>query len=768
MTAIYQPLYIKGFEAGLVQNREEFILPNDAYPILENALIYREAIKRRQGLSTLGRLRRSFLNASIGNSAASPWTFNLFAVLTPPISNIKEPNAEIEVGSLIIDVGGSILIDQGNGTLQTSPVSGISGTVNYVTGDIVITGAGAGLASTATFNYFPGLPVMGLRTRELTTITNEQMVAFDTRYAYRFASNGFIELASSTPTTWSGDDSDFFWSTNYWVDASNNKLFWVTNFSGPNGDPIRYYNGVTWTDFTPQIDSAGNFLQQSLAILPFRGRLVTFNTWEGMTLLTSTSFQQRIRWAAIGNPLTTNAWRDDITGQGGFLDIPTSEAITAVGFVRDNLVIYTDRSTWQLRYTGRSIAPFQIEKINSELGAASLFSAIQFDKSLVGIGDKGIVECDSYQSVKIDIKIPDLVFQFEQINLGPLRVHGIRDQQQRLAYWIYPYNPALDSGQYYPNRRLVYNYENGSWAIFTDTLTALGTYQAQNSLRWEDCNFPWTEANFPWLSRPALFPSLVGGNQQGFVMYLGSNMTPKVSNDPTLSITDIQGNDPDPTVITSPLHNLVTGQIISITDIPLGTPFDNLNNGIFYVDTGDLNQADTLNKFKLFIYNPKNGEFTLPQTDDVPLTPYVGGGRISVRDNFDIVSKKFNFLDQGQNIQIGFFDILTSATDEGAFSVNIYVDYNDNSPVNILPENNMGNAEPDPFFNQIIPTSQQPFTGLSGTKYFQRVYCTARGAFLTLEYTLNNLQMIGVEQESNVQIDTQTLWVRPAGRLQSF
>ena len=51
----YQPLYIKGMETGLVQERQEFILPNDAYPILENAYLFREQIRRKQGYELLGR-----------------------------------------------------------------------------------------------------------------------------------------------------------------------------------------------------------------------------------------------------------------------------------------------------------------------------------------------------------------------------------------------------------------------------------------------------------------------------------------------------------------------------------------------------------------------------------------------------------------------------------------------------------------------------------------------------------------------------------------
>jgi hypothetical protein len=753
LMAGYQPLYIKGMQTGLVQSRQNFIIPDDAYPILENAFVWRERIKRKQGYQLLGRLRRVLLGQSLGNSGASPWTFNIYSTLIPPIAG--EMNAEIEPGTVFIAIPPVTFTDQGDGNLIGS-VPGNSGTVNYSTGLVtLITTMPAGNPSLISFNYFPGLPVMGLRSRELNNINNEQLVAFDQKYAYIF-NNGWQEFIPGT--TWTGNDSDFFWSTNYWVNASDNRLFWVTNFSGTLGDPIRYTDGTTWTDFSPDLDGViapnTNRLQQCLCILPFRGRLVVFNTLEGKTLATSVSFPQRIRWAAIGNPLTATAWRDDIRGQGGFLDIPTSESIISVGFVRDNLVVYCERSTWQLRYTGRSISPFQIEKVNSELGAESTFSAVQFDTSLVGIGDKGIVECDSFKSDRIDIKIPDLVFEFNNDNNGTKRIHGIRDFAQRLAYWTYPYKPLQSQTvpNKFPDRRLVYNYENDSWAIFTDSLTTLGTYQPQVSRTWANTPYSWSTQNYPWIDRPSLFPSIVGGNQQGFVEYLDSQVT----NDVSLSIKNITGNTTTPTVITSPNHNLQTDNVIKITNIPTGTSFaSSLNNQIFGVVRVD---ADN---FQLWKYNSTTQQFSTPQLDLPGI--YIGGGKIAIRDNFSIFSKKFNFLDDGQNIQLGYIDILLDNTEEGAISLNVYVDYDDNTPTNILPENDVdGMNVPDTFFNSVVPTNTTVYRGSS--KNWQRVVCPTRGAFITVEWTLSNAQMIGIEQESNVQIDSQILWMRAAGR----
>lgn len=767
----YSPLKITGMQTGLVQNREEFILPDDAYPVLENAYVWRERIIRKQGTELLGRLRRVLDGSSLGTYSTIVGT-NTLNIFTRLGINVTEPNAEIELGNLSnITISFGAPISQvltnttGTSVLTIDDLSGPiqSATINYATGVVTITAnAIAGPAAVGFLGaYYPGLPVMGLRLRELTSISNEQTIAFDQKYAYNFA-GGWEEFIPGT--TWTGNDSDFFWTTNYWVGIGNLKIFWVTNFSGQTGDPIRYTNGTAWIDFAPIINAASDVLAQCLALLPFRGRMVAFNTYEGAALSTSVRFTNRIRWAAIGTPFTVTssvvsavnatAWRDDIRGQGGFLDIPTSEDIISVGFVRDNLVIYCERSTWQLRYTGRSIAPFQIEKVNSELGAESTFSAIQFDTSLVGIGDKGVVECDSFKSQRIDIKIPDLVFYFQNDNNGTKRVHGVRDFQKRLAYWTYPYQPGDGFSNTYPNRRLVYNYENDSWAIFTDSFTTLGTYQAQISRRWVDSTFSWASAVFPWIDRPALFPSILGGNQQGFVMYLDELET----NEESLFIQGITGNTSTPTVVRSPNHNLQRGQIIQISGILAGSSFANLNGGNFYVIPLDINT------FQLWVYNPIDEQFDLPQQD--PTGTYFGGGVIAIKDNFRVVSKKFNFIDEGQTIQMGFIDILMNATTSGAITLKVYVDYNESEPVNLFPENTIPSPilqQPDTCFNQTVLTSKES-TSQSGTKYWHRVYCPTRGAFLTLEWTLSNAQMVGIEQQSDVQIDAQILWLRRAGR----
>ncbi len=200
--------------------------------------------------------------------------------------------------------------------------------------------------------------------------------------------------------------------------------------------------------------------------------------------------------------------------------------------------------------------------------------------------------------------------------------------------------------------------------------------------------------------------------------------------------------------------------MIKITDLASTDPFfAKLNDKIFGVVVDPANAP--ADKFQLWIYNTQSQDFTTPETD--PPATYIGGAQIEIRDGFSIVSKKFNFLEQGENIQMGYIDVLMDTTEQGAISLNVYLDYNDSSPINILPENiNPTTSQPDSFFNTIVPTSQQ--SGISSIKNFQRVFCTVRGNFITLEWTLSNAQLVGIEQESDVQIDNQILWIRPAGK----
>lgn len=757
----YSPIKILGPETGLVTDKEKFLIPNDGYVELENMYLRHGVLKRKLIPSLLARLRRAIVAQAEANTDASPDdTYDIADILS--LVRGTEPNAELIPGTVIltIDAAGTPITLTDNelgGWVKTGAgpydINTATSTINYSTGVIHIewTTIPDNKTVSSDYAYHPALPVMGLNQRELDSINNEQTIAFDQKYAYRINAGIWQELPSSTPTTWSGSDSNFFWSTNWFNDTTiNEKIFWVTNFSGSTGDPIRYYNSVTWNDLykttapvRAKLDTTANFLFSSRILIPFRGRLVALNTIEGDPTGTLNPFTNRIRYSQIGNPFQEESWRDDIIGKGGFLDIPTTEDIISAGFVRDNLVIYCERSTWQLRYTGQSIAPFQIEKVNTELGATSSFASVSFDTELVTIGGRGIITCDSFKAARIDDKIESFVFfNINNDTSGPQRVQGIRDFAEKLAYWTYP---NADTNARFPDRRLVLNYEEHSWAILKDSYTTLGYFYSTSDRTWASMvGTTWDQANWPWGSIQSQFPTVVGGNQQGFVM----NLTDPVGVNQSLAISAINGAV-TPIQLTIVNHNLQDNELIKVSGIPAGTAFaTTLNNVVFGVEVVD---ANTLQLFK---YNSLVDLFN----DPIPAEAgtFVGYGRATPVDNIRAVSKKFNMIENGQKIQLGYVDVLTTKTSDGEITFRVYADYADADPTN---------SGADAFFNSAMSTAESFDDIPTQSKTWHRVYCPVRANMIQTEWTMSNSQLNSAAQKSAIEIDAQILWVRNAGRL---
>jgi len=616
----YVPTTITYQKSGLVKDRDDFVLSDDAYSELENIFQWRGRLRRRPGYELLGRLRRDLSSYALANVSGNP--YNVADVLTA--FRTDEPNAALVSGSvnLTFDTGNpgeTTFTDDGEGGWTrtagtTYDIDTSSSYINYVTGEVnLLFTAGSipavGVTVLANLGYYPCLPVMGLPTRELDLINAEQTIAFDTKYCYVYNNtfNRFRELTSTTATTWQGSDSDFFWGVNYWQTTDNEQYFWVTNFtSGATADPIRVYDGQDWYTFAPTTGGA-NQMHQCRMLIPYKGRMVALNTWEGTTLAGSLQYPQRARWSQNGAPFSavaagvaptaTEEWRSDVKGRGGFVDCPVNEHIVSAEFIRDVLVVGFESSTWLLRYTGNELLPFVWERINRELGSESTFSMIAFDRGILSIGDKSINSCDGNGVERIDENIPDEVFKIHnsydpstQVNDGPLRVHGKRDFYERIVYWTFP-NASTEAK--FPDSVLVFNYHNYTWATFQDSFTAFGEYQRFNDITWADlAGIRWSEANFSWVTAKlqSQFPNIIAGNQQGFVL----NLNQAVSNSASLFVKDVTGGG-GAVRIESPDHNLQSGEFVKIENI-VGTGEDELNDRIFKVERIDDDNIDLYEK----------------------------------------------------------------------------------------------------------------------------------------------------------------------------
>ena len=520
-------------------------------------------------------------------------------------------------------------------------------TYNTTTGAVVINGAA--IATDAFF--YPAQPVMGLLTYERNAINDESLYAFDTQFAYVYSSGsggGWERLGAAV---WTGSDSDFFWGGNYRGANSYDNLLFVSNFTAADG--MKYWNGSAWVNFVPVINAAGDTIITARIILPFKDRLILLNTIENISSANQ-PFAQRCRFSQNGDPTDeANGWLEDTPGRGGYIDAPTKEAIISAEFLRDRLIVFFERSTWELVYTGNQVLPFVWQKINTELGAESTFSVVPFDKVILGIGNVGIHACNGANVERIDEKIPDEVFDIQNDNEGVARVYGIRDYAVEMVYWTFP--STEKEGTTYPNQVLIYNYKTGTWAINDDTITAFGYFQNPNDVTWQSTNLTWEEYVATWESgsQQSLYRQVIAGNQEGFTFLVNPRLS---ENSPSLQITNIAiaSNIITFTVIN---HNLQIGEWVYIENIQASGTLTSLNDSIQQVYA-----TPTVNTFSI-----NTGPTTLTGT-------YKGAGTLARVSNIDIRTKQFNFYNEaGCNVYIPKAVFYVEKTTSGEITANVYV-----------------------------------------------------------------------------------------------
>lgn len=709
----FLPNYISAYQSGLKKNKKPFLLIDDAFQELTNAYVWRERVKKREGLKLVGRLRRVFTAQAAGSVTigVGATTFNLFTQL----SIAGEPNASIEPGdistiSLALGAPVSQTFTDSTGTGVMTGFSGnITGvSINYATGDVtVISNPGYAAATlTATLNYYPSLPAMGIEKRELAAVNLEQTTFFDTNYVYTYDGNNF---SSPSTSAWAGGNSDFFWMENYRGITADSRLFFVTNNAGAAASAnnrIRYTtDGATYTDFTPGVaGTSGNpetadvtFIFQCKIIIAYYGRLLFFNTWEGTTAGASTNFFNRCRFSQIGSPIQATsvgppfvggAWRSDIFGKGGFIDAPTNEAIVSARFYKDTLIVFFEKTSWALNYIGEYGLPFVWERISSDLGSESTHSTVLFDDGVLAVGDKAIIASNSNNVERIDLDVPDTVFGFANQNNGKERVHGVRDFRKEIVFWTYPDG---NTNAIFPNRVLIYNYRNASWATFRDNVTCFGEMKNASGDSW-DLPIPW-DSNTSWDTLyNAELPKIVSGNQQGYIHYYQSVFDPDTTSDTavpaieneSLQITALTRSTTANLQITVPDHNLETGELVYVSGMVFAntangtTVATNLNDRIYQVinvSTGGSLDTDLLD-LKLWnatsqSYEPTDGT-TFSFTPATGTGTYMGGGELTLLPNINILTKDFNpFANKGLQFKSSFVDFQTDSTSNSAVSVNV-------------------------------------------------------------------------------------------------
>lgn len=674
-------------KSGLQRNVRPWLIADDAFATINNAYVFRGRVRKRFGANLLFdstslpvegfEQLNSRLRVNVGTTAA----------VSGDLGSTVMPGARGAIGQMF-SIGSTVFTVNALGTPATLLTTGTAtGTYDTTTRALIITGNTENPLTDVFF--YPAEPVMGFVIYEDDDINDDDTYAFDRQFAYEYVGGGWDRLTTGSDT-WTGSDSDFFWGTT-WRGANNfDNLLFVTNYTAADG--IRHWNGATWTLLNPAINTGGDTLETARIILPFKDRLVVLNTIENDGV--DRTYVNRCRFSQNGSPLTATAWRQDIAGLGGFIDAPTKEAIVTASILKDRLIVYFERSTWELVYTNNQVLPFVWQKINSELGVESTFSFINFDTAVLGIGNVGVHTCNGAYVERIDEKIPDEIFQIHNENEGPFRVHGIRDFEPEMAYWTFPDQTGEPT---FPTRVLVYNYTNGTWAFNNDSITAFGYFQNPSDLTWATWTKTWSESSDPWNSgsQQSRFRNVIAGNQEGWTFNIDYQTT---TNSPALQITDIVAATGVITVIN---HNLVVGDIIFIENV-LGTTG---LNGINF----EINSVTDANNFVIV------GTFA---------GTYTGAGTIRRVSKVDILTKQYNFYNQQSfNVQIQRVEFYVDSTESGE----LLVDYFTNSAQLGLVSDGIGTgAAMGTNILETFPDPNEPYEGFS-TQLWKSVYFQGDG-----------------------------------------
>jgi hypothetical protein len=363
-------------------------------------------------------------------------------------------------------------------------------------------------------------------------------------------------------------------------------------------DGIRWYDGdptsgtglptttlVGWVNFAPPLTGAivsiddetlgKYYLVGALAIVPFKDRLLFFSPWIQTSTGAPIQLQDTVIWSWNGTPyyssatpvaetFSPTAYYVDQTGLGGWLSAGVAQPIKTVANNEDVLLVgFAGRGRkTRFVYTGNDLQPFLFFNINSELPSDSTFSSVVLDKGAIDIGVYGIAMTDQQSSQRVDLDIPDSVFQIQALNNGVLRVNAIRDFFKEWIYFAYPVN---SSAWRFPTQTFLFNYRDNTWAVQYENFTVHGTFRPQMKKSWLTTGFhSWNTWREAWNSgsSSALFPNIVAGNPQGYVLIKGQGTGESISG----TIQAIANNAGE-TQITSIDHCVAVGDYLFISGV---------------------------------------------------------------------------------------------------------------------------------------------------------------------------------------------------------
>lgn len=565
-------------------------------------------------------------------------------------------------------------------------------------------------------------------------------------------------------------------------DATKDCIRWYNGAPSDGSSPPNFTTGQGWVNFCPPLSSASFNIQDlpaaqyylvgAVAIIPYKDRLLFI----GPVVQTSSAnsqvyLQDTVIYSQNGTPYytcsftgsasspstvfyqilvpsnqtaTASSWFEDIIGFGGYISSGFSSPILSASTNEDVVILGFGNRQARLVATGNDVVPFNFFVINSELGTSSTFSTVTLDRGVLSVGANGIVITSQVSTERIDLDIPDSVFEFNLTNFGPQRVTSKRDYVNEWVYFTYLSN-TWTSG--FPNQTLLYNYRDQSWGLFNECYTTYGNFRKQTGYTWATIGtlYPtWSDWNDPWNagSSTLLQQQVIGGNQQGFVVVRDDTSTAEA---PSLEITNISfpsmitgATQANPCVLTS-VNTFVVGQQITISNVvgmtqlngntytitavtpttitinvnssgftaytsggtatPTRTIFSPnhcLNNGDYITISGCLGTIDSQVNGKVFsVALPDSAGNAFNLNPPITTGTYLGGGVITRFYVPLIQTKQFPVAwGNARKVRLGPQQYLFTTTPNGQIELQIYLSQNSANPYNspiVVPDPNSPN-----------------------------------------------------------------------------
>lgn len=483
----YNPYPIYDLKNGRVTARKPWLLPYDAYKETLNAYVERGVLKKRRGYEEFGRIVAFVDDEAVGTGDGETKTFAITLTKTP-IQDI-----------VLVTDGVESFTDNGDGTL-TGDAGGV-GTINLTGGTLSVTFHTAPTLSaeiTADYNYYPGLPCMGIF--EHFTGTDRKVVVFDTKRMNQYNASTSLLEDKTLSDTWTGGDDKFF----HCCSATDNKLY-ITN--GTN--QIRTWDGSTLSDLV--IDYTGgssNKVDTCKMIFEYHGHIVIlYPTEDGVAK------PRRWRSSEAG---TYTSWPSYCWG-----DAPTPDDIMGAQMIGNDLYVWFKESLWKLVYTGIYTSPFEWERITAEDGLYAQFSLLTVGGKSYGMSKSSILATDGIRLVPADDSIPGSIIS--DFDVGKLKyTYASRHRALRQIWWT-----MCSIGASYPDRVLAYDLEGGGFFTYDLPFHCFGSYATATTLTLDGIDDAWDDIDYAWDedSSVAGYPLRLAGTYGGYIYQTNLGMT---------------------------------------------------------------------------------------------------------------------------------------------------------------------------------------------------------------------------------------------------